>query len=153
MIKIYNNIFYFINNIQKYSKISFFFKIFVNFSKKYFEKIVTNYSDCLVNILIFNNYSKIQNKLVKIYFTHFKKMFQCETCLNSFANQSKLRRHINETHLNIKAFLCLTGLMICHSENPKPRKCDFLNCQMSFAHKHHLERHIKIIHDRFTFIC
>lgn len=36
--------------------------------------------------------------------------------------------------------------MISHSENPKPHKCDVEGCYMSFACKHHLDRHVKIIH-------
>ena len=44
--------------------------------------------------------------------------------------------------------------MISHSETPKPFECCYESCELSFACKHHLERHMKIIHTHeFAFAC
>ncbi len=84
--------------------------------------------------------------------------FKCEKCDKKFAKKSKLNRHDRETHMNIKSYVCeecgknfkrnshLKRHLICHSDNPKPHKCNYDTCYMSFTCKHHLERHIKIVH-------
>ena len=82
----------------------------------------------------------------------------CSECNKEFKKFSRLQRHINETHLNLKTFECqicnnkykrnshLKRHLLSHSENPKPFICDFKNCLMSFSNKHHLERHQKVKH-------
>lgn len=92
--------------------------------------------------------------------------FKCEQCERVFAKKSKLNRHVRETHMNIKQYICeecgknfkrnshLKRHLISHSENPKPHKCSYEGCYMAFTCKHHLERHVKIIHiEEYQYKC
>ena len=55
------------------------------------------------------------------------KQFNCNNCAASFILKSKLQRHINAVHLNLK-----------------PYECD--HCQMSFAQKSDIQKHINAVH-------
>ncbi|KAM3134547.1 hypothetical protein pb186bvf_013361 [Paramecium bursaria] len=84
--------------------------------------------------------------------------YNCE-CGAHFRKKSKLQRHYNETHLNLKQFVCeicnkafkrsqhLKRHQLSHTQE-RPYKCEILNCPQSFNCKHHLKRHIKLIHEQ-----
>ena len=57
----------------------------------------------------------------------YPKQFNCNNCAASFILKSKLQRHINAVHLNLK-----------------PYECD--HCQMSFAQKSDIQKHINAVH-------
>lgn len=87
--------------------------------------------------------------------------FTCTECLKSFKKKGKLNRHINEIHLNLKEFCCdvcqkafkrsshLKRHVLIHSTDPKPFKCFYTECLLRFSDKYHLERHIKVKHQKY----
>ena len=89
----------------------------------------------------------------------------CKDCGKEFKKVGKLQRHIREIHQNLKPFKCeicqkefkrnshLKRHMTCHSENPKPFLCTLDGCAQRFSNKHHLARHVKIVHDQDRYRC
>lgn len=89
----------------------------------------------------------------------------CKECGREFKKVGKLQRHIREIHQNLKPFKCdicdkefkrnshLKRHMTCHSENPKPFFCSLDGCTQRFSNKHHLVRHIKLVHDQDRYRC
>ena len=81
----------------------------------------------------------------------------CPHCHKPFKKNSKLHRHINESHLNLKPHKCslctkdfkrshhLQRHLLSHS-NQRPHKCT--HCIKAFISKEHLTRHLKLIHLR-----
>lgn len=43
--------------------------------------------------------------------------------------------------------------MVSHSSDPKPFICSVDNCIQRFSNKHHLDRHVKIVHDQDRYRC
>lgn len=80
-------------------------------------------------------------------------MFKCTQCLSSFGDQSRLQRHINEVHLDLRPFQCpqceyaakkkdhLKAHMITHMEREK-YKCSHVACFYTSYSKDLFDKHV-----------
>lgn len=86
----------------------------------------------------------------------------CPHCSRCFKKPSKLSRHVDELHNNVRRFGCdecpqffkrkeqLKRHYLSHTHEKRFRCAE---CFMKFGYKHHLDRHVKLVHRKELYKC